>query len=138
MKKMTKILVLATVFFVLLCGSLNAQDESSKVWNTLRSNPGQHKGEVVTLRLKVWIKHSNLGYLIGNCGSFGKDVRVTSVNPYIDLRQTKPRAKNLLEVFDTTYADDWIRVTGEFVGIDDYGRVVLYAISIVNEGYKER
>lgn len=107
-------------------------EEAIAEWKEFRREPTKNMGKITTWRFKVlFIFLGNIKGEVGRreyCRVHGPDKHAGEYFSYEEL----VKAGKVPPV----YKNDWIVVTGKFVGIDTEGCVRLSAISVKNEGYQ--
>jgi len=133
-------------------------DEAITEWNTFRTEPDRYKDAITTWRLKVFHMSDVIIQTLGTIGTVGfvwaqletpersyKSYYVHVFGPggYTPGQSIKNQASLLgynelvaLGKAPRVSKDDWIVVTGKFVGVSDGGDIILKATRIKNEGYK--
>ncbi len=110
-------------------------DAAIKQWKHFRTNEVADKGTVTTWRFKVsWVDADLTGYLAGF------DYQVIVMGPLgdrYDARADLGMVGSHVRAVPIAVKNDWIVVTGAFRYISTDGAVVLDAIRVKNEGYRE-
>jgi len=112
---------------------VKSKDEAIAEWENFRREPDKHKGTITTWRFKVGVASDNFrGWLVSERHEcwvivLGSD---KGAERYLSYREL-----SLIGKFPEVHEDDWVVVTGKFVGISSDGGITLRAIRVKNQGY---
>jgi len=111
-----------------------SEEEAIVEWDNFRREPDKYKGTVTTWRLRVRWAFDNLDCDFGK-NVQGHEVKVAGSDKGTDKYFTY-KELSLLGKVPKVSKDDWILLTGKFMGVSDMGHIVLSTIRVKNEGYQ--